>query len=104
MKRRSGAQTFFSARSTAGAYGHLEYDEGETSMKGELPMERQAVQVQLDNGDWQTATYQDGQFVDLYGLPLDHHKIRGWRPAGGAANGSGVAQDRRLRNERRAPI
>jgi hypothetical protein len=36
-------------------------------------------------------------------LPLDHRKIRGWRPAGGAANGSGVAQDRHLRNERRAP-
>ncbi|HVV98421.1 MAG TPA: hypothetical protein VHC92_14860 [Rhodanobacteraceae bacterium] len=72
-------------------------------MKGELPMERQPVQVQLDNGEWQAATYQDGQFVDLYGLPLDHRKIRGWRPAGGAANGSGVAQDRHLRNERRAP-
>jgi hypothetical protein len=30
-----------------------------TTMKGELPLERQAVQVQIDNGDWQAATYQD---------------------------------------------
>lgn len=56
-------------------------------MKGELPMERQAVQVQLNNGDWQPATYQDGQFVDLYGLPLDHRKITSWRPAGAGATG-----------------
>ena len=70
-------------------------------MKGELPMERQAVQVQLNNGDWQAATYQDGQFVDLYGLPLDHHKITSWRPAGGAAHGSGVATNRELRPESR---
>jgi hypothetical protein len=70
-------------------------------MKGELPMDRQAVQVQLNNGDWQAATYQDGQFVDLYGLPLDHRKITSWRPAGGAANGSGVAENRTLRTEPR---
>ena len=56
-------------------------------MKGELPLERQAVQVQIDNGEWQAATYQDGQFVDLYGLPLDHQKVTSWRPAGGSANG-----------------
>lgn len=56
-------------------------------MKGELPLERQAVQVKLDDGDWQPATYQDGQFVDLYGLPLDHRKISSWRPAGTAPNG-----------------
>jgi hypothetical protein len=70
-------------------------------MKGELPMDRQAVQVQLNNGDWQAATYQDGQFVDLYGLPLDHRKITSWRPAGGAANGSGVTTNRDLRTESR---
>jgi hypothetical protein len=58
-----------------------------TTMKGELPLERQAVQVQINNGEWQAATYQDGQFVDLYGLPLDHRKITGWRPAGGTASG-----------------
>jgi len=71
-------------------------------MKGELPMDRQTVQVQLNNGDWQAATYQDGQFVDLYGLPLDHQKITSWRPAGGAANGSGVATNRDIRPEPRA--
>lgn len=72
-------------------------------MKGELPMDRQAVQVQLNNnGDWQAATYQDGQFVDLYGLPLDARKVTSWRPAGGAANGSGVTTNRDLRAESRA--
>jgi hypothetical protein len=55
-------------------------------MKGELPLERQAVQVQINNGEWQAATYQDGQFVDLYGLPLDHRKVTSWRPAGGSAS------------------
>ncbi|MET0231461.1 MAG: hypothetical protein ABW186_11065 [Rhodanobacteraceae bacterium] len=70
-------------------------------MKGELPMDRQSVQVQLNNGDWQAATYQDGQFVDLYGLPLDHQKITSWRPAGGAANGGGVTKNRDLRPEQR---
>ena len=56
-------------------------------MKGELPMDRQAVQVKINDGDWQPAVYQDGQFVDLYGLPLDHRKITSWRPAGGSAGG-----------------
>jgi hypothetical protein len=71
-----------------------------TPMKGELPLERQAVQVQLNNGDWQAATYQDGQFVDLYGLPLDHKKVTSWRPAGGNA-GTRVPADRNLRTEQR---
>ena len=65
-------------------------------MRGELPMDRQAVQVKINDGDWQAAVYQDGQFVDLYGLPLDHRKISSWRPAGGTANGS-AAGDRTLR-------
>jgi hypothetical protein len=69
-------------------------------MKGELPLERQAVQVQLNNGDWQPATYQDGQFVDLYGLPLDHRKITSWRPAGGNA-GSHTPANRELRTDAR---
>ena len=64
-------------------------------MKGELPMERQAVQVKLGEGDWQAAIYQDGQFVDTYGLPLDHRKITSWRPAGGGVNG-GAATDKRV--------
>ena len=67
-------------------------------MKGELPLERQAVQVQVNNGEWQAATYQDGQFVDLYGLPLDHSNITSWRPAGGTANGR-VAPNRSVRPE-----
>ena len=65
-------------------------------MKGELPMERQAVQVKIGEGDWQPAVYQDGQFVDLYGLPLDHLKISSWRPAGGTVNGSAGTNRRPL--------
>ena len=71
-------------------------------MKGELPMDRQAVQVKVDDGDWQPAVYQDGQFVDLYGLPLDHRKITSWRPAGGAVNGS-AAERRSLRTATHHP-
>jgi hypothetical protein len=67
-------------------------------MKGELPMDRQAVQVKINDGDWQPAVYQDGQFVDLYGLPLDHGKISGWRPAGGSADGR-PAQNRNLHGD-----
>ena len=63
-------------------------------MKGELPMDRQAVQVKLDEGDWQPATYQDGQFVDTYGLPLDYRKITSWRAAGGGVNGGMGAEKR----------
>jgi len=66
-------------------------------MKGELPMERQPVQVKLGEGEWQAAVYQDGQFVDTYGLPLDHRKITSWRPAGGSANGSAASEQRSLR-------
>ena len=69
-------------------------------MKGELPMDRQAVQVKINDGDWQAAVYQDGQFVDLYGLPLDGTKISIWRPAGGSADGRPAA-NRPLRGEPR---
>lgn len=69
-------------------------------MKGELPLERQAVQVKLNDGDWQPAVYQDGQFVDLYGLPLDHLKITSWRSAGGSTDGR-ATPTRGLRNEHR---
>lgn len=69
-------------------------------MKGELPMERQSVQVKLNDGDWQPAVYQDGQFVDLYGLPLDHRKIDGWRPAGTSIDGR-ATPTRTLRTEQR---
>jgi hypothetical protein len=47
----------------------------------ELPSDRQAVQVKFDNSDWQPATFRRGQFIDLYGLPLDPQKISSWRPA-----------------------
>ncbi len=66
-------------------------------MKGELPMDREAVQVKLTDGDWQPAVYQDGQFFDLYGLPLDYRKITSWRPAGGSPNGSAAADRRSAR-------
>lgn len=71
-------------------------------MKGELPLERQAVQVQISNGEWQAATYQEGQFVDLYGLPLDHQKITSWRPAGGSVNGR-PSPNRDVRTDSPAP-
>jgi hypothetical protein len=71
-------------------------------MKGELPSERQAVQVKINGGDWQPAVYQDGQFVDLYGLPLDHAKISSWRPAGGSASASPAARHS-LRTQETAP-
>jgi hypothetical protein len=70
-------------------------------MKGELPLERQSVQVKVTDGDWQPAVYQDGQFVDLYGLPLDHRKITSWRPAGASADGQ-AATNRNLRAEPRS--
>src|SRR5262249_50777407 len=95
----------FSGRSTADAYGerreHFEHEQ-ERAMRGELPMDRQAVQVQLGNGEWQAGTDTGGQVVDLYGLPLDHRKITSWRPAGGNASG-GVTANRTLRTESRAP-
>jgi hypothetical protein len=69
-------------------------------MKGELPMDRQAVQVKISDGDWQSAVYQDGQFVDLYGLPLEHSKISSWRPAGASADGR-AAQSGNLRGDSR---
>lgn len=65
-------------------------------MKGELPQERQSVQIRINNGDWQPAIYQDGQFVDLYGLPLDHNRITSWRPAGGTPEGSTATGRHRL--------
>lgn len=70
-------------------------------MKGELPMERQAVQVKINDGEWQPAIYQDGQFVDLYGLPLDHRKVTSWRPAGGSMGGLPAA-NRDLRSAHRS--
>ena len=50
-------------------------------MNSELPQDGQDVQVRIGSGSWQAATYRHGQFVDLYGLPLDAHKITEWQPA-----------------------
>lgn len=55
----------------------------------QLPSDRQAVQVKFDNSDWQPATYRYGQFVDVYGIPLDPQKISSWRPA--ISNGSSTS-------------
>jgi hypothetical protein len=50
-------------------------------MNHQLPLERQLVEVRFDNRDWMTATYQNGEFVDMFGLPLNREKISSWRPA-----------------------
>jgi hypothetical protein len=62
----------------------LRVDEPRTD---QLPSDRQAVQVKFDKSDWQPATFRRGQFIDLYGLPLDPQKISSWRPAN-KVNGS----------------
>jgi hypothetical protein len=51
-----------------------------------LPMNQQIVEIRLGQGEWQPATFRDGEFVDAYGMPLDRRKISSWRPAGSAAN------------------
>jgi hypothetical protein len=48
-------------------------------MHSELPAERQAVEVNFNGISWQPAIFQNGQFVDIYGLPLDREKISDWR-------------------------
>ncbi len=54
-------------------------------MNSKLPVERQLVLVTLDDHDWQPATFRNGKFVDMYGLPLDSEKISNWRPAEGSS-------------------
>ncbi len=44
------------------------------------PTEGQVVQVKIDGGEWQTATFREGHYVDLYGLPLDASKVSEWKP------------------------
>ena len=59
-------------------------------MSDENPLERQMVEVHFDDRAWLSAIYQNGEFVDLFGLPLDRQRISGWRPldsAGKSANG-----------------
>lgn len=58
-------------------------------MFDKLPNDRQPIEVRLGN-EWQPATYQDGQFIDAYGLPLDARKISSWRAPNGTAISNGV--------------
>lgn len=50
-------------------------------MYDKLPNERQPVEVRLENQTWQPATYVDGEFFDIHGMPLNPYKIIGWRGA-----------------------
>ena len=65
-------------------------------MFDKLPNDREPIEVRMGN-EWQPATYQDGQFVDAYGLPLNPKKISSWRAPNGTssantprANGAGA--------------
>lgn len=49
----------------------------------EMPSDHQVVQITLDDHAWQQATYRRGEFVDIFGLPLDLQKITSWRPLDG---------------------
>ena len=44
-----------------------------------VPSDRQIVEVKVGN-EWQPATFMAGEFIDIYGMPLNRHKISGWRP------------------------
>jgi hypothetical protein len=46
-----------------------------------LPMDRQVIEVRLGTDQWQPAMFRDGEFVDMYGIPLERRKISSWRPA-----------------------
>jgi|KBSMisStaDraftv2_1062788.scaffolds.fasta_scaffold375093_4 hypothetical protein len=48
-------------------------------MVTELPTDRQTVEVNFDGNVWQPAIFRNGQFVDIYGLPLNPEKISSWR-------------------------
>ena len=53
-------------------------------MYDKLPNDRQVVEVCVENREWQLATYENGEFVDAYGLPLDLSRISGWRAVDGS--------------------
>jgi len=46
-----------------------------------LPMDRQVIEVRLGTDEWQPAMFRDGEFVDMYGIPLERRRISSWRPA-----------------------
>ena len=50
-------------------------------MLNELPADRQSVEVRFNDDDWQPAVFRGGQFLDIYGLPLNQDMIAGWRAA-----------------------
>jgi hypothetical protein len=56
-----------------------------TQANEQLPSNGQVVQVRVGNGEWQHATFRDGEFIDAYGMPLDRRRITGWRPLHGSA-------------------
>jgi len=58
-------------------------------MFDKLPNDRQPIEVRLGD-EWQAATYQDGQFIDAYGLPLDAGKISSWRDPNGMSSANRV--------------
>jgi hypothetical protein len=49
-------------------------------MLEKLPNDHQVVEVCVNNREWLQATYQNGEFVDVYGVPLDLQTISNWRP------------------------
>lgn len=57
----------------------------ESMMFDKLPNDRQPIEVRVGD-EWQPATYQDGQFIDAYGLPLDAVKVSSWRDPNGMAS------------------
>lgn len=54
-------------------------------MTAEFPLERLEVEVSFDNRGWHPATYVHGEFVDIFGLPIQRERILSWRPADAAA-------------------
>ena len=69
-------------------------------MKGELPLERQAVQVKSTTATGRRLFIRTGSSWICTDLPLDHRKITSWRPAGTNADGR-VTPNRNLRSEHR---
>jgi len=49
-------------------------------MNTELPADHQNVEVKINGNEWwQPAVYRHGEFVDIYGLPLDNSRISDWK-------------------------
>jgi hypothetical protein len=46
-----------------------------------LPMDRQIIEVRLGTDEWQPAMFRDGEFVDMFGIPIERRRISSWRPA-----------------------